>query len=60
MHEKVRLFLFFNNFNRDRAEFEKKSVDKDVIDLRYKHYQARLIDTINRIIEQRRQIKMRP
>ena len=23
---------------RDRAEFEKKSVDKDVIDLRYKHY----------------------
>ncbi len=50
MHEKVRLFLFFNNVNRDRAEFEKKSVDKDVIDLRYKHYQARLIDTINRII----------
>ena len=33
-------------------------MDPDVIDLRYKHYQARLIDTINRIIEQRRQIKI--
>ena len=33
-------------------------MDKDVIDLRYKHYQARLIDTVNRIIEQRRQIKI--
>jgi hypothetical protein len=38
--------------------FEKKGVDPDVIDLRYKHYQARLIDTLNRIIEQRRAIKL--
>ena len=35
----------------DENDETKKSVDKDVIDLRYKHYQARLIDTINRIIE---------
>jgi hypothetical protein len=38
--------------------FEKKGVDPDVIDLRYKHYQARLIDTLNRIVEQRRAIKL--
>ncbi len=33
-------------------------MDGDVIDLRYRHYQARLIDTLNRIIEQRRKIKI--
>ena len=43
---------------RERSEFEKKGVDPDVIDLRFKHYQNRLIDTLNRVIEQRRSIKM--
>lgn len=43
---------------RERSEFEKKGLDSDVIDLRFKHYQNRLIDTLNRVIEQRRQIKM--
>jgi hypothetical protein len=43
---------------KDKTDFEKKGLDPDVIDLRYKHYQARLIDTINRIIDQRRQIKV--
>lgn len=39
-------------------EFEKKGLDPDVVELRFKHYQNRLIDTLNRVIEQRRQIKM--
>jgi hypothetical protein len=38
-------------YYRDRTAFEKKGLDPDVIDLRFKHYLARLIDTINRIIE---------
>ena len=42
---------------RERADFEKKGLDEDVINLRYKHYQARLIDTINRVLEERRRIK---
>jgi hypothetical protein len=36
---------------KDKSDFDKKGLDPDVIDLRYKHYQARLIDTINRIID---------
>ena len=43
---------------RGREEFARRGLDPDVIDLRYKHYQARLIDTMNRIIEQRRKIKV--
>lgn len=39
---------------KQRTFFEKHGVDKDVVDLRYKHYQGRLIDTFNRILEQRR------
>ena len=39
------------NLFRDRSFFEDKGLDEDVVDLRYKHYQARLLDTINRIIE---------
>lgn len=40
---------------KERFEFEKKGVDPDVVDLRFKHYQGRLIDTINQIIERRRE-----
>ena len=32
---------------KHRSEFEKKGVDPDVVELRYKHYQGRLIETIN-------------
>lgn len=39
------------SFLRERSEFEKKGVESDVIDLRFKHYQNRLIDTLNRVIE---------
>ena len=42
---------------RERADFEKRGLDEDVINLRFKHYQARLIDTINRVLEERRRIK---
>ena len=63
MHEKVsykidQVYYIIYPICRERAEFEKKGVDKDVIDLRFKHYQGRLIDTLNRVIEQRRSIKM--
>jgi hypothetical protein len=33
-------------------------VDEDVINLRFKHHQARLIDTINRILEERKRLSM--
>jgi len=47
------------NFDcRELDEFEKGSSDPDVINLRYKHYQARLIDTINMVLEERKKIKM--
>ena len=43
MHEKVsykfdRVSHFICQIIRERSEFEKKGVDKDVIDLRFKHY----------------------
>lgn len=44
------------NKNRDRTYFEKKGLDQDVINLRFKHYQSRLIDTLNRVLEERRRI----
>ena len=42
---------------RERTDFEKRGLDEDIINLRFKHYQARLIDTINRVLEERRRIK---
>ena len=41
---------------RERSEFEKKGVDEDIINLRYKHYQNRLIDILNRVLDERRRI----
>lgn len=32
---------------RERSEFEKKGIDPAVVELRYKHYQGRLIETLN-------------
>ncbi len=31
-------------------------VDEDVVELRFKHFRARQMDTINRVLEERRQI----
>lgn len=42
---------------KTRQDFEVRGVNDDVIDLRFKHYQHRLIDTLNRLIDQRRIIK---
>jgi hypothetical protein len=58
MHEKVRNQYWLKYQIRERTEFEKKGVDEDVLNLRFKHYQNRLIDTLNRILEERRRIKI--
>lgn len=42
--------------DRERSEFEKKGIDEDVINLRFKHYQNRLIDILNRVLDERRRI----
>ena len=41
---------------RKKEEFVEKGVDQDVIELRYKHFRTRQIDTINRVLEERRTI----
>ena len=56
MHEKVTYALLI--LPRDRPEFEKKGLDEDIINLRFKHYQNRLIDILNRVLEERRKIKV--
>ena len=56
MHEKVLLSITYHF--RERNEFERKGVDEDVLNLRFKHYQNRLIDTLNRILDERRRIKL--
>ena len=43
-------------FYRDLSEFQKKGLDEDVIQLRFKHYQGRLVDTINTVLEERKLI----
>lgn len=35
-----------------------KHLDEDVINLRFKHYQGRLIDTLNRILDERKKISI--
>lgn len=55
MHEKVSISNILNTY-RERSEFERKGVDEDVINLRFKHYQNRLIDILNRMLEERRRI----
>ena len=57
MHEKVREDVLTNvQCRRERSEFEKKGIDEDVINLRFKHYQNRLIDILNRVLDERRRI----
>jgi hypothetical protein len=36
------------------ADFALRGIDQDIINLRFKHFQHRLIDTLNRVIEKRR------
>ncbi len=36
--------------SRKREDFEGKGLDEDLIDLRYKHFRSRLIDTINSVL----------
>lgn len=55
MHEKVTYASLI--LPRDRTAFEKKGLDEDIINLRFKHYQNRLIDILNRVLEERRKIK---
>jgi len=42
---------------REKADFEKPGVLEDVANLRFKHYQARLIDLINELLFERKKIK---
>ena len=42
--------------NREKSDFEKGAIDDDVATLRFKHYQARLIDLINELLVTRKQI----
>ena len=38
---------------------EREEIDDTIVNLRFKHYQARLIDRINRVLRTRKEIKMR-
>lgn len=44
---------------RELSSFAKPGVDKDVANLRFKHYQDRLIDLINEMLYERKIIKER-
>ena len=37
---------------RERIDFEKKGITEDVVNMRFKHYQGRLIDLINTVVAQ--------
>ena len=45
------------NLCRELTDFEMRGLDQDIINLRFKHFQHRLIDTLNRVIEKRRKNK---
>mmetsp|Transcript_16657 Transcript_16657/g.15954 ORF Transcript_16657/g.15954 Transcript_16657/m.15954 type:complete len:100 (+) Transcript_16657:89-388(+) len=42
-----------------KEQFFERGLDESIANLRYKHFCGRLIDTINSILEERRQIKMK-
>jgi hypothetical protein len=44
--------------NKEKSDFEKRGVDQDIIDLRFKHYKNRLIETLNMVLNERKQIKI--
>jgi hypothetical protein len=58
MYPQVRLILLFMGLYSDIQEFTKKGVSEDIINLRFKHHLARLIDTLNRVLEERKRISM--
>ena len=37
---KLKIFIYFKLFckNREKSEFEKKGLDPDVVEIRFKHY----------------------
>jgi hypothetical protein len=41
-------------FIRKKSEFLKKGEDEELGELRFRHFQARLIDTLNRVLTERR------
>ena len=43
--------------HRELKDFDARGVNQDIIDLRFKHFQHRLIDTLNKVTDRRRQIK---
>jgi len=42
---------------RTKESFQQKNVDQDIIQLRYKHYLNRLVDTITRVLDERNEVK---
>ena len=45
------------NLFRDKSSFTVKGIDEDVVKLRYKHHRDRLLDTINRVLDERHKVK---
>ena len=44
---------------RTVEDFESRRVkDPDIVELRFKHFQQRLLDTINRVIVERKRLKI--
>ncbi len=42
---------------RDKESFKQNGVDEDIVTLRYKHHCGRLIDSLNRVLEERIEVK---
>ena len=42
---------------RTKESFQQKNVNQDIIQLRYKHYLNRLVDTITRVLDERNEVK---
>ena len=42
---------------RDLADFDKKGLDPDVVLMRFKHHQQRLLDSVSRLIRERAHVK---
>jgi hypothetical protein len=45
-------------FKKELQDFEQPGVEAEVITLRHKHYQSRLVETINMVLEERKRIKL--
>lgn len=49
--------IILSNLFRDKSSFTVKGIDEDVVKLRYKHHRDRLLDTINRVLDERHKVK---